>query len=180
MPLIERKLTLKQLAFADAYIELGNATQAYLRAYPNVKKETTAKANASRLLTNANVSNYIDERMKEIESYRIMKADEALQLLTSIARGEVMDSVVVSGGWGYEVIEKPPDLNQRKDAAKELLKRYPMNKHDELKEILLEQQIEKAKAEVKQLSNENESSTKTIIINDKEEMRRLMNERENS
>jgi len=40
-------------------------------------------------------------------------------------------------------------------------------------------QIEKAKAEVKQLTNETESSSRTIIVNDKEEMRRLMNERAN-
>lgn len=37
--------------------------------------------------------------------------------------------------------------------------------------------IEKEKAEVKQLTNETESSSRTIIVNDKEEMRRLMNER---
>lgn len=167
----------RQKAFADYYIETGNVTESAVKAGYS---QNYANAQGYKLLENVGIKAYVDERMAEIESNRIMKADEALQLLTSIARGEVMDSVVVSGGWGYEVIEKPPDLNQRKDAAKELLKRYPMNKHDELKEILLEQQIEKAKAEVKQLSNENESSTKTIIINDKEEMRRLMNERENS
>lgn len=44
MPLIERKLTIKQQAFADAYIELGNATQDYLKAYPNVKKESNGKS----------------------------------------------------------------------------------------------------------------------------------------
>ena len=62
------KLTPKQQKFADYYIELGNATEAYLKAYPNVKKETTARANGSRLLTNANVSRYIDERMEELKS----------------------------------------------------------------------------------------------------------------
>lgn len=39
MPLIEQKLTVKQQAFADYYIELGNATEAYLKAYPNMKKD---------------------------------------------------------------------------------------------------------------------------------------------
>lgn len=32
MPLIEHKLTVKQQAFADFYIELGNATEAELKA----------------------------------------------------------------------------------------------------------------------------------------------------
>lgn len=169
------KLTPKQKAFADYYIELGNATEAAKQAgykQPHVQ--------GSQNLEKLSVKTYIDERMKEIESKRIMSAQEAIELLTSIARGEIMDSVVVSGGWGYEVIEKPPDINQRKDAAKELLKRYPTSKQEELKEQLLEQQIQKTKAEIKQMTNETDTSSKIIIVNDKEEMRRLMNERRDS
>lgn len=63
MLLIEQKLTVKQQAFADFYIELGNAT----KAYTNVKKDETAKLAGSRLLTNVNVKAYIDERMKELQ-----------------------------------------------------------------------------------------------------------------
>lgn len=144
------KLTPKQKAFADYYIELGNATEAAIKAGYSKR---TAKETGYENLTKPHIMQYIDERMKEIESKRIMKAEEALQLLTSIARGEIKDSVVVSGGWGYEVIEKPPDINQRKDAAKELLKRYPINKHDELKNVMLELQIEKIKAEIEKLQN---------------------------
>lgn len=62
---------MKQQAFADFYIELGNATEAYNRAYPNVKKDKTAKAAGSRLLTNVNVKAYIDERMEELKSKRV-------------------------------------------------------------------------------------------------------------
>lgn len=40
--------------------------------------------------------------------------------------------------------------------------------------------IDKTKAEVKQITNESQSSSRTIIVNNKEEMRRLMNERANS
>ncbi|ETT81247.1 terminase small subunit [Viridibacillus sp. FSL R5-0477] len=32
-------LTIKQQSFADFYIELGNATEAYLKEYPNVKEK---------------------------------------------------------------------------------------------------------------------------------------------
>lgn len=67
MPLIEQKLTVKQQAFADYYIELGNATEAYLKAYPNIKKEATARAAGSRMLTNVNVKAYIDERLEELQ-----------------------------------------------------------------------------------------------------------------
>jgi phage terminase small subunit len=58
--------------------------------------------------------------------------------------------------------------------AMEMLSKYTDLLNDkQLKQL----QIEKAKAEVKQLTNETESSSRTIIVNDKEEMRRLMNER---
>ena len=62
------KLTLKQRKFADEYIISGNATESYKRAYPSVKKDSTANTNASRMLRNAKVKSYIDERLKEIES----------------------------------------------------------------------------------------------------------------
>lgn len=88
MPLIEHKLTVKQQVFADYYIELGNVTEAYLKAYPNVKKEATARANGSRLLTNASIKTYIDNRMKELNSKRVADQQEISELLTAIARGE--------------------------------------------------------------------------------------------
>ena len=67
MPLIEQKLTVKQQAFADFYIEQGNATEAYLKAYPNIKKEVTARAAGSRMLKNVSVKAYIDERLEELQ-----------------------------------------------------------------------------------------------------------------
>jgi len=45
-------LTAKQKVFADEYLIDLNATRAYKVAYPNVKKDETAKAAASRMLTN--------------------------------------------------------------------------------------------------------------------------------
>lgn len=89
----EYGLTSNQRTFADKYIELkGNGTQAYLHAYPNVKKETTARANASRLLTNANVSKYISERTKKILEKQKMTGDEIIMQLTSFARREQQTS----------------------------------------------------------------------------------------
>ena len=48
-------LTVKQKAFADYYIELGNATEAYKRAYTNVTKQRTAESAGNRLLSNVEV-----------------------------------------------------------------------------------------------------------------------------
>ena len=48
--------------FADEYIISLNATQSYLKAYPNVT-EDTARTNGCKLLANTNIKNYIDEQL---------------------------------------------------------------------------------------------------------------------
>ena len=65
------KLTIKQKAFADYYIELGNATEAYIRAGYKATKREVAEANARKLLGNNSVKKYIDEKMKEMLEYAI-------------------------------------------------------------------------------------------------------------
>jgi len=86
---LSKELTQKQRRFADEYIISGNATDAYKKAYPNVTKDTTANTNSSRLLSNAKVSSYVSERVKEAEGERLMDIQEALMIEASIARGEV-------------------------------------------------------------------------------------------
>src|SRR5699024_5796201 len=100
-----RKLTKRQHKFADYYIELGNATEAYLQAYSNVKKETTARANASRLLTNANVRKYIDERMEELKTERVADQQEILEYLSSLVRGEQSEEILRGIGEGAQTID---------------------------------------------------------------------------
>lgn len=128
MPLIEPKLTVKQRAFADYYIELGNATDAYLKAYPNVKKEATARAAGSRMLTNVSVKSYIDSRMEELKSERVADQQEILELLTAIARGETTSATLRGIGEGAQTIDEdmPPTTTERIKAAELLGKRYRM------------------------------------------------------
>ncbi len=128
MPMIEQKLTVKQQAFADFYIELGNATDAYLKAYPNVKKEATARAAGSRMLTNVSVKSYIDERMEELKSKKVADQQEILELLTAIARGETTSATLRGIGEGAQTIDEdmPPTTAERIKAAELLGKRYRM------------------------------------------------------
>lgn len=128
MPLIEPKLTVKQQAFADFYIELGNATEAYLKAYPNVKKEATARAAGSRMLTNVSVKSYIDGRMEELKSQKVADQQEILELLTAIARGETTSATLRGIGEGAQTIDEdmPPTTAERIKAAELLGKRYRM------------------------------------------------------
>ena len=89
------KLTIKQKAFADYYIELGNATEAYIKAGYKVTKREVAEANARKLLGNYSVKKYIDDKMKQIEEDRIADAKEVLRYLTRGMRQELEEEVVV-------------------------------------------------------------------------------------
>jgi phage terminase small subunit len=123
------KLTLKQRAFANYYIELGNATEAYKKAYPNITKQRTAESAGNRLLSNVEVKKYIDEKMKEIESSRIAKAEEVLEYLTKVLRDEEVEQVVILKNIGDfltepEIVEKKLSAKDRIKAAELLGKRY--------------------------------------------------------
>lgn len=77
-------LTPKQKIFADEYLIDLNATRAYRVAYLNVKKDEVARANGSRLLTNANVAGYIEKRMKERAQRTEITQDRVLQELAKL------------------------------------------------------------------------------------------------
>lgn len=103
-------LTPKQKAFADYYIECGNAAEAYRKAgYKNYK---SAAVEASKALNNPKISQYIEERQKQIEDSRIASAAEIMQYFTSVMRGEIKDQ------FGLDA-----PLAERTKAAVELAKR---------------------------------------------------------
>lgn len=82
------KLTPKQKAFCDYYLESCNATEAAIKAGYSKK---TARQVGSENLSKPYINRYITERMKEAEAKRIASADEVLQYLTGVMRGEVKD-----------------------------------------------------------------------------------------
>ena len=132
------KLTEKQKKFCDEYIKLGNATQAAINAGYSKR---TARSQGQRLLTNVDIKNYIDERMEQLASERIMSAQEILERLSLIAKADIKETVVIANAEGYSEVEKPPDFKTQIQAMKELLKRYPDN------DRLLEQTLRKLTAE---------------------------------
>ena len=110
--------------FADEYIISLNATQSYLKAYPNVT-EDTARTNGCKLLANTNIKNYIDEQLAKKQDERIMKQDEILRLLTSIARGEQTEQTLQLCGDGcQELVDKGISAKDRLKALELLGKRY--------------------------------------------------------
>ena len=83
------KLTPKQKAFADYYIQSGNAAEAARKAGYS---EKTARFAGAENLTKANIQAYMSERMQPDEKKRIADADEVMRFYSAVMRGEVKDS----------------------------------------------------------------------------------------
>lgn len=90
-------MTEKQKIFADEYLIDLNATRAYRVAYPSVKRDETARANSSRMLTNANVAKYIADRMQERQKRTEITQDRVLEELAAIAFARATDYAEVKG-----------------------------------------------------------------------------------
>lgn len=126
-------LTLKQQKFADEYIISGNATDAYKKAYPNIKNDATAAQAGSRLLRNVNVSKFLAERTESIRNSKIMDQQEVLERFTAIARGEPKKGVyrenLTVKGETFETIkeyEHSPSFEDMSKALEQIGKRYAM------------------------------------------------------
>jgi phage terminase small subunit len=65
--LICPKLNDKQRKFADEYIKCLNASEAYRKAGYKCKSDDVVKVCASKLLTTANVQQYISERQEKLQ-----------------------------------------------------------------------------------------------------------------
>ena len=104
-------LTPKQKAFADYYIECGNAAEAAKKA--GYKEYKSSKVEASKTLRNPNVAAYIAERMNPKEESRIASAEDVMKFFSDVMNGRVKDQ------FGLEA-----SLSDRINAGKELMKRH--------------------------------------------------------
>ena len=120
------KLTLKQKRFANEYIISGNATEAAIIAGYSKKYANT---NASKLLQNTTIKEYVDERLKDLEDKSIAKQEEVLKYLTAVMRGENQSETVVvetqeNGTTRARRFARLPEEKDRLKAAELLGKRY--------------------------------------------------------
>ena len=124
------KLTIKQKAFANYYIELGNATEAYIKAGYKVSKREIAEVEGCKLLRNPKVEAYLKDREKQIEEESIAKAEEVLAFLSASLRGEVLEEVVstesIDGMVKPVILKKQLSAKDRIKAAELLGKRYAL------------------------------------------------------
>lgn len=118
-------MTDKQRKFADEYLIDCNATRAYKAAYPRIKSDNVASASGARLLGNVKVKAYIEQKMDEMSSAKVASAEEVIQYLTSVMRGECKEQTLRLVGEGVQTIS-PIDVSakERLKAAELLGKRY--------------------------------------------------------
>lgn len=108
---MECKLTPKQKAFCDYYIQTGNGSEAArLAGYRGNNLNRVASENLSKL----DIKEYLEKNMKKLEDKRIADAREILEFLTRIIRNEEKDQLGLDAS-----------LQDRIEAAKALSKRYP-------------------------------------------------------
>lgn len=154
------RLTPKQKKFADEYIKTGNATesarlagykQPHVQGYQNLEK--------------LSVKSYIEKRMDQIASPKIMTAQQVLERLTGIVSGDITETVVVATPIGIAKTEKTADFKTQISAMRDIMKRYPNN------DKLIEQQIRKLSAEAdiveskaKMLTELNNNDDNIIIV----------------
>lgn len=100
----------RQKAFADYYIQTGNATEAAIKAGYS---EKTARSIGSENLTKPDICAYIEERMAEQGEKRVADANEVIEFYTAVMRGEVKDQ------FGLDA-----SLSDRLKAGDALMKRY--------------------------------------------------------
>ncbi|MEN3133293.1 MULTISPECIES: terminase small subunit [Bacillus cereus group] len=118
------RLTPKQQAFCDYYIETGNATEAAKKAGYS---EKTAKDMGSENLAKPHLKSYIEKRMAEKDEERVASQDEILHFLTNVMRGETTEQIPVGQGEGYfELQDKDTYVKDRVKAAELLGKRHMM------------------------------------------------------
>jgi phage terminase small subunit len=122
------KLNARQKAFCEYYVASGNATEAAIKAGYS---KSYARDRIHILMKSIGISRYIDELMQKLESERIASAEEVLQNLTAMMRGEIQEEVVVVEGEGdgfssARIMKKQVSAKERIKAAELLGKRHAL------------------------------------------------------
>lgn len=116
----------RQKRFCDEYLIDCNATQAAIRAGYSLK---TAKVTGAKMLTNANLKAYIDEQLERIHNEKTADAQEVLEYLTAVMRGQHTEQTLQLIGDGVQKIaDIDVSAKERLKAAELIGKRYGMFK----------------------------------------------------
>ena len=117
-------MTAKQKRFCQEYLIDLNATQAAIRAGYS---EKTAYSMGQQLLKKLETKKYIEQQLKQIKTEKIADAQEVLEYLTSVMRGEQKEQVALLTGEGVQnLVQKDVSAKDRLKAAELIGKRYAL------------------------------------------------------
>lgn len=122
-------LSEKQKRFADEYLKTLNATDAYKKAGYKTKSESATRSAASRLLTNVNVSEFLQTRLQEHKLTDFMDQEAVLQRLSEIASGVPQEQVFkrfnkITNELEYDNVSQVTPEIQDQNAALQMLGKY--------------------------------------------------------
>ena len=117
-------LTARQKKFCDEYLISGNATDAAIKAGYSPK---TAKSIGQRLLTFVDLKQYIETELEKLHSAKIADAQEVLEYLTAVMRGQHTEQVLKLVGDGIQTVtDIDVSAKERIKAAELIGKRYAL------------------------------------------------------
>lgn len=94
---IDTKLTVKQENFCNYYVETGNASIAYRKAYScDRMKDKTINERASRLLKEYKISTRVEVLQAELQKRSDISKDEAVRFLSHVVRANYLDYVNIA------------------------------------------------------------------------------------
>lgn len=98
-------LSIKQEKFCNYYVESGNASDAYRRAYScKGKSDNTIWVESSRLANNPKVALRISELRSEMQRRSDITKDEAVGILADIARANIVDALEIKSNEMFTTI----------------------------------------------------------------------------
>lgn len=98
-------LTQKQEMFCNYYLEYGNASEAYRRAYRcNGKSDNAIWVESSKLLNSPKVALRIRELQSQMRNRSDITKDEAVGILADIARANIVDALEVKSNEMFTTI----------------------------------------------------------------------------
>ncbi len=74
----------RQAEFVRLYLQTGNGTRSYMQAY-EITDEPTGRANASRMRTNANIQQAIQEHQKKMETQTGITVEQVVKRIAKLA-----------------------------------------------------------------------------------------------
>ena len=121
-------LTERQRRFCEEYLIDGNASQAAIRAGYSKRNSTVV---STTLMKNPQVQAYLKKLLGELHSAKVADAQEVLEYLTSIMRGEQREQTLQLIGDGMQDITAIDVAAKDRLKAAELLgKRYGIFKEN--------------------------------------------------